>query len=92
MQLKRKGEEIYYYSNGNGCDFVVKEGAKVREVLQVCYELNDSSKEREINGLIGAMNKFKLKEAVILTHEQEQELKIKNKSIKVLPVWKWLLT
>lgn len=92
VQLKRKGEEIYYYSNNNECDFVVKEGAKVREILQVCYELNDSSKEREIGGLIEAMDKFRLKEAVILTHEQEQELKIKSKSIKVLPVWKWLLT
>lgn len=92
MQLKRKGEEIYYYSNDNECDFVVKGGAKIKEVFQVCYELNDSSKEREIGGLIEAMDKFRLKEAVILTHEQERELKIKSKSIKVLPVWKWLLT
>ena len=91
IELKRKNKEIYYHSDKNECDFVVKEGAKVREAVQVCYALNDSNKERELNGLIEAMDKFKLKEAVILTHEQEEELKVKGKKIKVLPVWKWLI-
>lgn len=91
IELKRKGEEIYYYSNDNECDFVVKEGAKLREAIQVCYVLNEDNKERELNGLVEVMYKFKLKEAIILTHEQEQELKVKSKKIKVLPVWKWLL-
>ncbi|MBI3035524.1 ATP-binding protein, partial [Candidatus Woesearchaeota archaeon] len=91
IQLKRKGKEIYYYSDKDECDFVVKEGTKIREAIQVCYVLNDSNKERELDGLIGAMNKFKLKKAVILTHEQDEEFKINNKKIKVLPVWKWLL-
>lgn len=92
IQLKRKDKEIYYYSSNNECDFVVKEGAKVREAIQVCYVLNEDSKERELDGLIEAMDNFKLKEAMILTYEQEQELNVKGKKIKVLPIWKWLLT
>ena len=91
IELKRRNKDIYYHSDKSECDFVVKEGTKVREVLQVCYVLNNPNKERELNGLIEAMNKFKLREAVILTHEQEEEFKVKNKKIKVLPVWKWLL-
>ena len=91
IELKRKNKEIYYHSDENECDFVVKEGTKVKEAIQVCYVLNDSNKERELNGLIEAMDKFKLKEAVILTHEQEEELKVKSKRIKVLPVWKWMI-
>ena len=38
-----------------------------------------------------AMEKFKLKEGLILTYDQEDELEIKNKKVKILPVWKWLL-
>ena len=92
IELKRRKKEIYYHSDKNECDFVVKEGNKIRESIQVCRLLNDSNKERELNGLIEAMDKFKLKEAVILTQEQEEEFKVNNKKIKVLPVWKWLLT
>lgn len=91
IELKRENNEIYYHSDKYECDFVIKGGTKIREAIQVCYVLNDSNKERELNGLIEAMDKFKLKEAVILTHEQEEELKVKSKKIKVLPIWKWLI-
>jgi predicted AAA+ superfamily ATPase len=37
------------------------------------------------------MNEFKLKEGLILTYEQEDEIKVENKTIKIIPVWKWLL-
>lgn len=91
IELKRKNKEIYYHLDKYECDFVVKVGTKITEAIQVCYVLSDSNKERELNGLIEAMEKFKLKESVILTHEQEEELKVNNKKIKVLPIWKWLI-
>ena len=91
IELKRRKKEIYYYSDKNECDFVVKNGAKISEAVQVCYILNKDNKEREINGLIEAMDKFRLKKGIILTYEQEEEIRIKNKNIKVIPVWKWLL-
>lgn len=43
---------------------------------------------REINGLIEAMEKFKLKEGFMLTMDYEEELKINDKKIKVIPIWK----
>ena len=91
IELKRRNKEIYYYAAKNECDFVIKEGNKIKEAMQVCYVLNESNKEREINGLLESMEKFNLKEALILTHEQGEEIKIKNKKIKVVPVWRWLL-
>ena len=59
--------------------------------IQVCDMLDDSNREREINGLLEVMNKFKLKEGIILTYEQEEDVKVNGKVIKFLPVWKWLL-
>ena len=91
IELKRKGREVYYYSNKNECDFLIKEGTKISEAIQVCFILNEDNRERELNGLLEAMDKFKLKYAAILTHEQEDEIKVKNKRIKILPVWKWLM-
>lgn len=38
------------------------------------------------------MEKFKLKEGLLLTNSQEEEIKLaRQKKIIVKPVWKWLL-
>ena len=37
------------------------------------------------------MKKFNLKRGLILTHDQENKLKIEGKEVTIKPVWKWLL-
>jgi len=92
IELKRRAKEIYYYSDKKECDFVIKEGSKITQVIQCCYELTRDNKEREIAGLTDAMDKFKLKEGLILTYDQEEDIALKgNKKVIVKPVWKWLL-
>jgi len=86
-----KKHEVFYYSEKNECDFVIREGAKITQAIQICYDLNENNKEREIKGLVEAIDKFKLKQGLILTYNQEDEFKIGNKKIIVKPVWKWLL-
>lgn len=91
IELKRKGKEVYYHSNKNECDFIIKDGIKISEVIQVCYFLDVSNREREIAGLLETMKTFQLKEGLLLTQEQEEEITANGKKIKVLPVWKWLI-
>lgn len=91
IELKRKGKEIFYFQEKKECDFVLREKTKINEAMQVCYELNKENEEREIEGLIEAMKKFNLKQGLILTMDDEKELKIENKKIIIKPVWKWLL-
>ncbi len=91
LELKRNEKDIYYFSEKGECDFLLREGTRIKEAMQVCYDLNDKNRDREINGLIEAMEKFKLKEGLILTMDYEEELKIDDKKIKIIPVWKWLL-
>lgn len=91
VELKRREKEIFYYSDKYECDFLVRGGNKIREIVQVTYELNEKNREREVKGLIEALNKFKLKEGLILTYDQEEQFEEKGKKIKILPVWKWLL-
>ncbi|MBI1970269.1 ATP-binding protein [Candidatus Woesearchaeota archaeon] len=87
LELKRRKKEVYYSNGKHECDFVVKEGRKIIETIQVCTALSDENKKREIAGLQEAMHRFGVKKGIILTLEQEE--KIGN--ILVLPVWKWLL-
>lgn len=91
IELKRREKEVFYYSDKYECDFLIREGNKINEIIQVTYELNQKNKEREVKGLIEALNKFKLKKGLILTYDQEDSLEKEGKTIKVLPVWKWFL-
>jgi uncharacterized protein len=91
VELKRRKKEIYYFSEENECDFVIKEGNRIIEAIQVCYDFNKDNKEREVKGLIEALNKFKLKEGIIITLDQEDEFEAEGKKIILMPVWKWVL-
>jgi len=91
IELKRRDKEVYYHKEKKECDFVIREGIKIKEAIQVCWELTEENKEREVNGLIEALEKFKLKEGLILSYDQEDEFKAGGKKVRVLPVWKWML-
>jgi len=91
LNLRKKYKDIFYFQEKGECDFVIKEGTKITKTIQVCFDLNEDNKERELNGLIEALEKFDLKEGTILTYKQDDEFKINDKRVKVLPVWKWLI-
>ena len=82
--------EVFYYFEKAECDFLVIKNKEVKKVIQVCHELNEKNRGREVEGLLEAMNKFKLKEGLILTNSQEEEFKLDGKKIVIKPVWKWV--
>lgn len=90
LSLVRGDREIYYYKNKNECDFIIKKGKKIIQAIQVSYQIKEN-REREIKGLLEAIQAFKLKEGIIITEDKEGEEKIKGKKIKFIPLWKWLL-
>jgi predicted AAA+ superfamily ATPase len=90
LALRRGYKEIFYFEEKSECDFLVKENNKITAAIQVCYELTEENKEREINGLLTALKKFNLEEGLILTYNQNDEFVIDGKRINVLPVWRWL--
>lgn len=89
--LNTQFAEVFYFSEKQECDFIVLKNKKVQLLVQVSWELNENNKAREIDGLLTAMNTFKQKTGLILTHEQEEEIQIEDKKIIIKPVWKWLL-
>ena len=91
LQLKRRNNEIYFHKEKHECDFLVRKGSRISQAIQVTFALKDNNREREIKGLIEALEKNKLKEGLILTEHQEGLIRKKNKKIIIKPVWKWLL-
>ena len=94
LELKRRYPQIYYYKTTNNLevDFLTKNGKKDISLIQVADNLdNEKTKQREIDALTYAMDELKLKEALILTEDTEEEIKLKGKVLLVQPIYKWLL-
>ena len=83
-------KNIFYFKEKQECDFIIKDAEKITQAIQVCYNLTEENKNREINGLIEALEMFDLPEGLILTFNQQDTLKIGEKNIKIIPVWHWL--
>ncbi len=73
-------------------DFVVKEGLKVRELVQVCWKVEgeEKTRRREIVALVKAMDELKLKEGLIITGDKEGRENVNGKWVTYKPLWKWL--
>ncbi len=91
IELKRRNNDVFYYGNNNECDFITKKGTKITEAIQVCYALNKDNKDRELAGLLEAMDAFKIKKGMLLTNEQTEEIMLRGNKIQILPVYKWML-
>jgi len=86
--------QIYYWKDHqqNEIDFVIKKGVKIKELIQVCYNLEDhNTREREINALLKGSEELKCSNLLVITWDYEKEEKIKKKKIKFIPLWKWLI-
>jgi predicted AAA+ superfamily ATPase len=89
--LRRHSKELFYYNeNGKECDFVELEQGKIKSLIQVCWDLNSDNEEREINGLIDALQYFNQSKGVILTANQRDTIYHGNCEVNVMPVWDFL--
>lgn len=81
--------ELYYYNRNIEVDFFVPDEALA---VQAAYSIqNEETRKREVNALI-ELNKLKpLKEACIITYDEEEQIECENLVIDVIPIWKWLL-
>lgn len=84
MDLRRNDNDIYFQRNGSECDFIIKKGLKISYALQVCYDLDKNNQEREIKGLMTAIEKFGLKEGYIVTKDKNIIKKIDEKTVNII--------
>jgi len=94
IELKRKDKELYYWKNQQNeeVDFVIKERLKIKQLVQVCYNIEDyNTKKREIKALLKASRELKCSNLIVITEDEEREEIINRKKIKYIPLWKWLL-
>ncbi len=88
--------EVFYWKDHQGreVDFIVKEGTKVRQLLQVAYELDGDVRRRELDALLRASVDLMCKDLVVITGDHEGVEKVHTnglaRDIRFIPLWKWL--
>lgn len=85
--------EIYYFkeTNTGEVDFVVKSGKGIKSLIQVCWDISDfRTRKREIKALLKASETLKCDNLLIITEDREEEERINGKTIKILPILKFL--
>ncbi len=93
LKLRNPDDSMFYFVNdadGTECDFVIERRDGTFGAVQVCWELSRDNEEREINGALRAMERFGLKEAVLVTRDQSDLISEGGRIIRVVPAWKWL--
>ena len=98
IELKRRNREIYYWKNHQQeeVDFLVKEGTRVKQLIQVCYDIGvPKTKDRELRALIKASRDLKCRNLLVITRDYESEETVEwsgeKRKVGFLPLWKWLL-
>ena len=80
---KRQVDNMFYFNDGRECDFIIFDEDK-KYAMQVCYELNEKNRDRELKGLAYAMEKCNIPKGVIITYDQEEKI---SEHVQVIPFW-----
>ena len=85
-------DKITYYHGSKECDFVIQQADHIKQLIQVTWTMDDKeTREREINGILEASRATDCNNMLIITHNEEETITIEDKTISVIPAWKWML-
>ncbi len=99
IELKRRNfsdplSRIFYWHDKKQreTDFLVMNELKIIEAIQVCWDISQPEvREREVEGLLYALNEFDLDSGLIITEDYEGEEIIGDKRVIFIPLWFWLM-
>ncbi|HPO14122.1 MAG TPA: ATP-binding protein [Candidatus Hydrogenedentes bacterium] len=92
--LRRVHPHIFYYKTKSGreVDFIVPVRGRPKLLVQVCTSLTEpQTRKRELASLEDAMKELGLKEAAIVTRNEDDRIEVDAGTIAVTPAWRFLL-
>ena len=93
QEFERKIDLFYFKDyQQHEVDFVIKQGLRVNQLIQVTYASGlDEIEKRELRSLVKAGELLQCKDLLVITWDLEDQIEFKDKTIKFIPLWKWLL-
>lgn len=94
LELRRRGHTVMYFKEKQEVDFVVVEGYRPAEAIQVCADGLDapSTRKRELTAIQEAMTTLGLERGTIVSLTHEERIRLENGGIvDIVPAYEWLL-
>ena len=86
------GQTLFYYRTRNDkeIDFVTRKGAKVEQLIQVCYDMtSEKTRKRELDALVEAAEELHCDNLLVITNSQEEKIEWKRTAILVTSIQKF---
>jgi len=83
------GQTLFYYRTRNHkeIDFVIRKGAKVEQLIQVCYDMtSEKTRNREFNALVEAVKELRCDNLLVITNSQEEHIRWKDTPISIISI------
>lgn len=83
------GQTLFYYRTRNDkeIDFVTRKGARVEQLIQVCYDMtSERTRKRELDALVEAAEELHCDYLLVITNNQQEETEWKNRKIKIVNI------
>jgi len=98
IELLRRGLrpelDLFYYRTRNDkeVDFICRQGYQMNQLIQVCFDVSTSRVlKRETDALIESAGELNCSDLMVITWNKEETLRLKDCTIRLVPVWKWLI-
>ena len=87
-------QNVYYFSDTvSECDFIIYSEGSAPLPIQVSWSLTDPlTRQREIRGLVRACEYCQVREAWVMTADEEEEFETDGIHVRVQPAWKWMIS
>ncbi len=96
VELVRRGyntdKSMFFYRSRNDkeVDFVLRKGAHIERLVQVCYDMSSPKTEkREVDSIVECAEELRCSNLTIVTREEERTLEKNGYTISVVPVSKF---
>lgn len=96
IELVRRGYDtektMFYYRSRNDkeVDFVLRQGAHIERLVQVCYDMNSPKTEkREVDAIAECAGELKCDNLTIVTYDDERTIEKDGYKINVVPIVKF---
>jgi hypothetical protein len=92
LELRRKNNTIYYYSEHGEVDFIATQGYIPKAAIQVCaYGMEiEETREREIRALLECLHDLDLDEGLIVTMDRNEIIERDKKILRSVSAVDWL--
>ena len=83
------GQTLFYYRTRNDkeIDFVTRKGARVEQLIQVCYDMtSEKTRKRELDALVEAAEELHCDNLLVITNDQQVGVEWRDLTINIVSI------